>query len=477
MWNQYVNASNIDEVLEILAAHGAKARIIAGGSDLLLEIEKGLREGYDTLIDVTRIKGLDLITLDVETDRIHIGPMITHNHCVKSKIIRERAFPLAQAAWWVGSPQIRNQGTVVGNLVTASPANDTIPALMALGAKVVLKSLNDEREVPLEEFYVGVRKTVLREDEMVVDVHIPAMQPNQKGVFIKHALRRAQAISLVNIATLITFGRDWSTVVDARVTFGSVAPVVIHAQKVEEYLRGKQLTQDVIERAGELAKEDVSPISDIRSSLKYRSHIAAVIMRRSLQALAEGREEEGFPENPPLLSDDPGIYSSGLKKSITIQPDSTIATTVNGKKHEIKTGQNKTLLHFIRDEVGLTGSKEGCGEGECGACTVILDGKAVMSCLVPAPRAHGAEIHTIEGVADGEDLHPVQEAFIDEGAVQCGFCTPGFIMSAVKLLEEIPNPDTEQIKQAIAGNLCRCTGYYKIVKAIESAAKREVYHG
>ncbi len=148
-----------------------------------------------------------------------------------------------------------------------------------------------------------------------------------------------------------------------------------------------------------------------------------------------------------------------------------VSTTVNGDTVEFACPQDETLLDALRNRVGLTGVKEGCGTGDCGACSITLNGRLVCSCLVLGVEASGNSIETVEGMADGNKLHPLQEKFIEHAALQCGICTPGFLVAAKALLERKPNPTVEEIRYALAGNLCRCTGYDKIVRAVQAAAK------
>ena len=149
----------------------------------------------------------------------------------------------------------------------------------------------------------------------------------------------------------------------------------------------------------------------------------------------------------------------------------TLSFTINGRKEQVSIPPHRTLLEMLREDLQLTGTKEGCGHGECGACTVILDGKTVNSCLVLAAEADGQDILTIEGLETGDKIHLIQQAFIDESGMQCGFCTPGVILSAKALLDANPAPTREEIKEALVGNFCRCTGYTKILESVEAAAE------
>jgi carbon-monoxide dehydrogenase medium subunit len=359
---------------------------------------------------------------------------------------------------------------------------------MALDAVVTLKSTRGERRVPLREFYTGVRRTVMAPDELLTEIAFPALPANERGIFFKLALRRAQAISVVNVAAIVQRAEAGS-VQRTRIALGAVAPTIVRATGAEAFLVNKTLTPSIIAQAGELAQAAARPISDVRGPAEYRAEMVKVLTVRTLRAIAAGQERGALPERPIVLADRNGDRgrrtADGGPWSVVGGP---ISTTINGRAYTITGANDKTLLRLLREDCGLIGTKEGCAEGECGACTVYLDGAAVMACLVPAPRAHGAEIVTVEGLAamlpDGQPqtvdggqlstvnrLHPLQRAFIETGAVQCGYCTPGFLMAGAKLLEERSHPAKNEIEQALTGNLCRCTGYYKIVAAFEKASQ------
>ncbi len=473
MWHTYYAPGTIAEALDFLAQYGDACRLIAGGTDLILEIERGVRTP-ETIIDVSRIPGLNAIQR--ENGTFHLGANVTHNQVVGASDAVAGAFPLARACWLVGAPQIRNRGTVAGNCVTASPANDTIAPLWAMDATFTLASRDrGERTLSCAEFFRGVRKTALQPDEMLLCINVPALKPAERGTFLKLGLRQAQAISVVNVAVVVEFdggssgGAAAPRLVNARIALGSVAPTIVRAAEAEAYLAGKALTDEVVERAAELAAAAARPITDVRGSADYRRDMVRVLTARALRQLRDGTEREGWPAAPVLLQG-----AGGREQGAGVRGQGAgVSFSLNGKPATLPNAHGKTLLRALREDAGLTGTKEGCAEGECGACTVWLDGVAVMSCLVPAERAEGCEVVTVEGLGQPDGtLSPLQQAFIDAAAVQCGYCTPGILMSAANLLEEFPRPTADQIKQALTGNLCRCTGYYKILEAVERATAR-----
>ncbi|WP_419945589.1 FAD binding domain-containing protein [Candidatus Poriferisodalis sp.] len=492
--SRYAAPASLDEAAELLSSHGAAARLIAGGTDLMLELARGARSGVELLVDISALGGLDRISY--EGGRVTLGSLVTHADVVASVPMLAAGLPLAQACLEVGSPPLRNRATVVGNIVTASPANDTISALVALGADVTMASVRGERTVSINEFFSGFRQTVLEPDEIVTSVAFDALDADdlptdRRGVFVKLGLRRAQAISVVHAAVVVEL--DGGRVTDLVVALGSVAPTIITVPAAAELAMGRELAEtsaDIVAAACRAA----TPIDDIRGSAEYRMHTVGVVVDRAVAALASGTEADRWPAEPPRLAaasrdrvprvsvaPDEGDNSSGRPgvgvdvleraSSALDGPGDLVTATVNGEQRTASGAAGKTLMDWLRDDIGLTGTKEGCAEGECGACTVHLDGAAVFSCLVPAGRADGAVITTVEGVASsGGELHPFQRAMVDTGGAQCGFCTPGFVMSAAALLDEVAEPTAEQITIGLSGNLCRCTGYCSIIEAVRAAS-------
>lgn len=481
----YAAPASLDAALRILRANGdgrgagGDVRVIAGGTDLLVELDRGDHAGVGTLVDLDQIP--DLGRIEIVDGVARLGALVTHNQVIADPRLVAGALPLAQACLEIGSPQLRNRATVAGNVVTASPANDTISALLALGASVELTSLDGARTVPVAEFITGFRETQLRSDELVTATLVPLLDANSRGIFVKLGLRRAQAISVVHLSIVATFtpgGHDKLT--DVAIAVGSVAETVILVPGLRELVAGRSLDAETIADVTDVVVAASSPIDDLRSTADYRLAALATMATRALDALAGGTQADRWPERPPLLSATGSARrtssphpapTAATEPAPVIGPDDPITTTVDGATVAAAGAAGVTLLEWLRDRVGIDGVKEGCAEGECGACTVALDGAAVMSCLVPAARADGATVVTVEGLARSDgDLHPLQQAFVDTGAAQCGYCTPGLLVAGVALLDEIEQPDRNQIRCGLAGNLCRCTGYVAIDAAVTKAA-------
>ena len=435
----YVAATSLDHALAVLAEHD-DVRIVAGGTDLLLEVHRGARTGVGTLLDISRLAHLRSITPGDGV--LHLGAGVTHHDLLADAAAVAAVLPLAQACAEIGSPALRNRATVAGNIVTASPANDTISSLVALGASVRLQSLRGE---------------------MVVGVDVPTLGATGRGLYAKVCNRSQQAISVVHAAVVVHVAADGTTVTHARVAMGSVAATIVRLPEVEAQLLRGGLTADSIAAAAALAGQSVHPISDVRATADYRSDIVPVVVQRMLTALRDGRSLPPPATAPHLRTPQrtPAAVASGDGNAVQV--------SVNGR-HVQAPHHGLTLLDWLRDEAGATGTKEGCAEGECGACTVLMDGEAVLSCLVPAARADATDVVTVEGLATDGELSPVQQAYVECGGVQCGYCTPGFLVASTALLAECPQPTREQVVQGLSGNLCRCTGYRGIFEAVEQAA-------
>ncbi|HEU0164818.1 MAG TPA: FAD binding domain-containing protein, partial [Thermomicrobiales bacterium] len=363
-WNDYFQPASLGEALNLLHRHGRESRILAGGTDVIVELSRVVKP-TNTLIDISRVH--ELRGIHVDDSSITIGALVTHNDVISSPEIVRDAFPLAQASLEIGAPQLRTRATVAGNIATGSPANDTISALIALDADVMLASVDGERVVPIRDFYPGFRQTALRPDELVRAIRIPRMSARERGVFVKLGLRRAQAISVLHFAIVLDL--DGDHVRSARVALGCLAPTVVRGARIEEFLTGRRLTVDACGAAGAIVQDDVAPIDDLRGSGEYRRRALGRLFTDALKRLMLGEERSAWPASPILLDTTSATYALPSGPA-----GETLEATINGEVRAFpRSSSRQTLLNFLRDEAGLRGAKEGCAEGECGACTVWLE--------------------------------------------------------------------------------------------------------
>jgi len=274
--------TNLDDALALLNKHGAEGAMpLAGGTDLIVRMKEGtLRPRILILLD--RIPRLGII--ETTGGRIRIGALATFDLLMRSDVLHTSAPILIESAGNVGSPQIRNRGTIGGNIANASPSADTIPALYVLEAEVILKSVSDERRLPITNCFKGAKESMLCSNEILTYIEFPIPKQPENFFYLTSGQRRALSINKLSVAGQISLAMD-GTVTDARIAYGAVAPTVLRSVSVEEFLKGKTLTLDVLEKASELAQGEIRPIDDIRSTAEWRRQVTGVLLKRGLASL------------------------------------------------------------------------------------------------------------------------------------------------------------------------------------------------
>lgn len=466
---EYIAVSAIADACNVLAEHGADARVLAGGTDLLIELRRGSRQAPKVVLDISGVA--EMAGIFELHGGITLGPLATHADLVWSELLRKFAPLLSAAGAAIGSPQIRTRGTVGGNIMNAATCADTVPPLVALDATVTLQSRAGCRELLLADLFVKPYQTKAKADELLTAVRFHKLGPKTRSAFIKLGRRNALAISRLSVAAVLEVGKE-GKIAEARIVPGAAFPTWRRVTEAEQMLIGERPGEKLFAAAGRKVSEEMIKATGRRWSTEYKEPVIAVLVRRALEACAS---EVGQCVSPALRKGESGKTGQAGRTALLSRPPSKeciITSTVNGHPHTLTVPANTTLLDLLREHLGLMGTKCGCEIGECGACTVLLDGEPVDSCLVLAAQIAGRQVLTVEGLAPEGKLHPLQESFLDHDAAHCGFCTPGMLLSAKALLDWNPRPTETQIRSAISGNLCRCTGYQQIVEAIARASAR-----
>jgi carbon-monoxide dehydrogenase medium subunit len=282
---EYLAPETSAEACSLLGQYKGKTKILAGGTDLLPKMKQNFIESPQYLVDIKKIEGLNSIEYN-DRDGLRLGALVTISDLVASSIISHRFGILGEAARTMASRQIRNRATIGGNLCNASPAADTAPALISLGGQASIAGLNGERIVALEEFFSGPGRSVLQGDEILTGIRVPIPLPRTGGAYLKLSPREKD-LATVAVAALITLDSAGTVCEDTRVVLGAVAPTVIRAVDAEKALRGKAITEDVIQESAQIASEESRPISDIRGSAEYRKEMVAVLARRAIKRALE----------------------------------------------------------------------------------------------------------------------------------------------------------------------------------------------
>ena len=439
----YHAPGTLDEAVALLERHGDEAKVLSGGQSLLPLLKLRLGDAGH-LVDIGRIPGLTGIT---EADGyLRIGGAAREADLERSDLIREKYPILLDTAVVIADPLVRNRATVGGNLAHGDPANDHPATMLALGAEVVARGPGGERTIPITSFFTGLFATALGPAEILTEIRIPVPPARSGGAYVK--LERKVG--------------DYATAATAvQVTLGGQGEIARNRDRPDQ----RRSDADQGDRGGR-----VSPGAPAGRGGHRRGRAA-----RRGGHVTERRPARvgGVQARHGARADGPGGNPRGRAGGRAIgMATHDVRITVNGEPRAAAVESRLLLVHWLRDVLRLTGTHIGCDTTHCGACTVLLDGEPVKSCTVLAVQADGREVMTVEGLEQDGTLHPLQEGFQQEHGLQCGFCTPGMLMTGRALLERNADPSEADIRQAISGNLCRCTGYVNIVKSIEHAAAK-----
>ena len=441
----YHRPATLADAVKLLSTLGDEARPLAGGHSLVPMMKLRLATP-EHLVDLHGIAGLKGIRRD--GDNIVIGAMTTQHELLASEEIARSLPILHETALVIADPQVRYRGTIGGNVANGDPGNDMPALMMTLGATYRLEGTGGARQVAAGEFYQGAYFTALEPGEILTAISIP-VPPAGHGYAYEKLKRKVGDYATAAAAVVLTMSG------------GKVATCAIGLTNVHE-------TPLLADRRGE-SRDRNQPRSGHAEKGGGRGgsdHVASGGRPRAGRISQACRRHHG------------GAGAAARRIPSEMRGETKMAKThvtmkVNGAEVEGLVEPRTLLVHFLRENLSLTGTHIGCETTHCGACTVDLDGMSVKSCTVFAVQAEGSEITTIEGMANADgSLSALQEGFRMMHGLQCGFCTPGMILRAHRLLKENPSPSEEEIRMGISGNLCRCTGYQNIVKAIQYAASK-----
>ncbi len=474
----YARPCTVDETIALLAETADEAKVLAGGQSLVPVL--AMRLGRPAvLVDINAVKGLDELTLSDDT--LHLGATVRQRRVEHDPLTA--AVPLLGLALpWVGHRELRTRGTVGGSLAHADPAAE-LPAVAAcLNATLEMAGPTGRRTVSARDFFTAPLTTVLAPDELLLAAHFPVARPGDGFAFAELS-RRHGDYALAGVAVQVSHAPSGEVQEAVLAAFGISTRPVTHdvtdllTSALTPEAPAEALVRALTEPMSALAADLVDTPGDMHASNAYRrrlfTHLAArEVAHAHLRAKADPvRSTKGVRSSPGVERTSSARTSSAAPRTCPANQSAVTQLTVNGRQVTIEAPPRVTLADALRERLGLTGTHLGCEHGICGMCTVLVDGQAARSCLLFACQLDGAEVLTVEGLGRPGELHPLQQAFGRHHALQCGFCTPGFLLSAYDLLRHQPEVTQDDLPAELSGVLCRCTGYRNILSAVAEVAR------